>query len=136
MAQTLSVIAGALDQQRLQSIAADRNRPGKHLERPRALLDSIDPRPVQQIADEAGIRRPPVWRWQQRFAEGGVDGLLHDKTRPPRTPPMPPDVAARVVTPTCGSPPHQGDTLDRARHGEGRGHLAAPGAAHLASTPA
>jgi hypothetical protein len=22
-----------------------------------------------------------VWRWQQRFAEEGVDGLLRDKTR-------------------------------------------------------
>jgi len=24
-----------------------------------------------------------VWRWQQRFAEEGTDGLLRDKTRKP-----------------------------------------------------
>ena len=24
-----------------------------------------------------------VWRWQQRFAEEGVEGLLRDKTRKP-----------------------------------------------------
>ena len=29
--------------------------------------------------------------------EEGVDGLLRDKTRPPRIPPLPPDVAERFV---------------------------------------
>ena len=32
------------------------------------------------------IGRPAVWRWQQRFAEAGVDGLLRDKTRQPGKP--------------------------------------------------
>jgi transposase len=36
---------------------------------------------VQQIAAQLGVSRPMVWRWQQRFAEEGVDGLLRDKTR-------------------------------------------------------
>ena len=107
MAQTVCVIVSALARQRLEAVAADRNRPGKHLERARVVLASADHRPVQHIADEVGVSRPMVWRWQQRFAEEGVDGLLRDKTRPPGTPPISPDVVARVVTLTCGPPPHQ-----------------------------
>ena len=29
-----------------------------------------------------------VWRWQERFMEEGFDGLLRDKTRPSRIPPL------------------------------------------------
>lgn len=35
----------------------------------------------------------------------GVDGLLRDKTRPPRIPPLAPEVAGRVVAPTLTDPP-------------------------------
>jgi transposase len=35
----------------------------------------------------------------------GVDGLLRDKTRPPRIPPLPPEIAERVVALTLGPPP-------------------------------
>ena len=29
--------------------------------------------------------KPTIWRWQARFMAEGVDGLLHDTTRPART---------------------------------------------------
>jgi hypothetical protein len=29
----------------------------------------------------ACVSKPCVWRWQRRFMEAGVDGLLHNKTR-------------------------------------------------------
>lgn len=48
-----------------------------------------------------------IWRWQQRFAEEGVDGLLRDRTRKPGKPPIPAETVARVVSPTCADPPHQ-----------------------------
>ncbi len=35
----------------------------------------------------------------------GVAGLLRDKTRPSRIPPLPPEVAERVVALTLGDPP-------------------------------
>ena len=35
----------------------------------------------------AGEAKRRVWRWQARFMEAGVDGLLRDKTRPSRIPP-------------------------------------------------
>jgi hypothetical protein len=34
-----------------------------------------------------------------------VDRLLRDKTRPPRIPPLAPEMAERVVAPTPGDPP-------------------------------
>ena len=35
----------------------------------------------------------------------GIDGLLQDKTRPSRIPPLGPEVAARVVALTLADPP-------------------------------
>ena len=43
---------------------------------------------------------PESWRslrWQERFAQEGYDGLLRDKTRPSRIPPLGPEVAERVA---------------------------------------
>ncbi len=48
-----------------------------------------------------------VWRWQQRFAEEGADGLLRDKTRKPGKPPILAETVARVVALSCADPPHQ-----------------------------
>jgi hypothetical protein len=42
---------------------------------------------------------------EKRFAEVGVDGLLHDKTRKPGTSPIAPAVLARIVALTCTEPP-------------------------------
>jgi transposase len=44
-----------------------------------------------------GISKTAVWRWQERFMTDGVDGLLHDKTRPSRIAPLPAEVEQRVV---------------------------------------
>jgi hypothetical protein len=60
------------------AIVADRNRPRKHIER------------AQHTAQRIGVSRPTVWRWQQRFAEAGVEGLLRDKTCKPGKPPIAP----------------------------------------------
>ncbi|CAM3022863.1 hypothetical protein JHFBIEKO_3122 [Methylobacterium mesophilicum] len=54
---------------------------------------------------EAGVSKTVVWRWQDRFAREGVDGLLPEKTRPARILPLRPEVAARVVALTQGEPP-------------------------------
>ena len=121
MAQSVCVIVSAVDRRRLESIAADRSRPRKHIERARVVLSCMAHRPVQHVAEEVGVSRPMVWRWQQRFAEEGVDGLLRDKTRPPGTPPVSPEVVARVVALTCGPPPHQ------ATHWTGRAMAKATG---------
>jgi transposase len=105
MAQTVCVLLSAQDRTRLEALALDRNLPSKHVERAAVVLASADGRPVQQVATEVDVSRPMVWRWQQRFAEEGPDGLLRDKTRKPGKPPIPAGTVAHVVALTCGEPP-------------------------------
>ena len=83
MAQQVWVILSAAERELLAAIAADRNRPRKHIERARIVLASADRTSTQHVAQRIGVSRPTVWRWQQRFAEVGVEGLLRDKTRKP-----------------------------------------------------
>jgi transposase len=105
MAQTSCVILAPGDRKRLASIIADRNRPQKHVQRARIILHSDERLPVQEVARRAGVSRPAVWRWQQRFAEEGVEGLLRDKTRPPGKAPLPPETVTQVLALTCSEPP-------------------------------
>jgi transposase len=93
------------DRQRLAAVLADRNRLQKHVARARIILASAERLDVAEVARRAGISRPAVWRWQQRFAEAGVDGLWHDKTRKPGKPPTPEAVVQHVVALTCAEPP-------------------------------
>jgi transposase len=46
-----------------------------------------------------------VWRWQRRFAEAGVEGLLRHATCKPGKAPLGDVVVRRVVTLTCAEPP-------------------------------
>ena len=105
MAQASCVILAPDDRERLASIIADRNRPQKHVQRARIILHSDQRLPVKEVARRAGVSRPAVWRWQQRFAEEGVEGLLRDKTRPPGKAPVPPKTVAQVLALTCSEPP-------------------------------
>ena len=107
MAQTVCVIVSASDKERLEAIVADRNWPQKHVERARVVLASAGGGPVQRVAALLGVSRPMVWRWQQRFAEEGTDGLLRDKTRKPGKPSISAETVARVVALSCADPPHE-----------------------------
>ncbi len=60
---------------------------------------------VKVIAREAGVAKPTVWRWQRRFAEAGVDGLLRDKTRPPGRKPLGAKIKAAVLAKTTTETP-------------------------------
>ena len=82
-----------------------RNQRRKHAQRAQIVLLSADRLPVAEVARQASVSRPAVWRWQRRFAEHGVSGLLRDKTRPPGTPPLPDETVTRVVAMTCAEPP-------------------------------
>src|SRR4051794_18016233 len=54
-----------------------------------------------------GKSKTCVWRWQERFAQEGVDGLLRDKTRPSRVKPLRQEVIDKVVALTATEPPHE-----------------------------
>ena len=100
---------------------ADRNRAQKHVVRARIVLHSAVRLTVAEVARRAGVGRPAVWRWQRRFGEGGVDGLLHDATRKPGKPPLGAPTVNWVVALTCAEPPGQ------ATHWTGRAMARAAG---------
>jgi transposase len=105
MPQTVCVIVGAGDRERLAAVIGDRSRPLKHIQRARIVLHAADLLSVLEVARRAGVSRPAVWRWQRRYAEEGVDGLLRDKTRKPGKPALPAATVARVLALTCSDPP-------------------------------
>ena len=46
-----------------------------------------------------------MWRWQERYIEAGVDGLLRDKTRPSRIPALAEAKVAEVIRRTLDEAP-------------------------------
>ena len=103
--QTVCVLVNVEEAARLEAIVADRNRPLKHVQRARIILASVERSPVLEGAQRTGANRPAVWRWQARYAEAGVDGLLGDKTRPPGKAPLSTAKVAKVLALTCSEPP-------------------------------
>ena len=87
MRKGLSISVSSSDRRRLEAIVADRNTPQKHVWRARIMLLTADGVGTNVIA-AASLSKTAVWRWQERFAQCGVDGLLRDKTRAGAHPPL------------------------------------------------
>ena len=64
------------DRQRLEAIVADPNSRQKHVWRAHIILLSDDGLGTMAIMAETGKSKMCVWRWQERFMEEGIDGLL------------------------------------------------------------
>jgi transposase len=90
---------------RLQAVVTNRNSPQKHVWRARIVLLSADGIGTSEIMRQTGTSKTCVWRWQDRFMAEGFDGLLRDKTRRSRVPPLGAAVAERVVALTQTDPP-------------------------------
>lgn len=105
MREGVTVEVGAADRARLEAIVGDRNSRQKHVWRARIVLLTADGVGTNEIMRQAGTSKVTVWRWQERFMRTGVDGLLRDKTRPSRIPPLPASVHERTVALTLGDPP-------------------------------
>ena len=105
MREGIEIDVSAADRARLEAIVADRNSPQKHVGRARIILATGDGCGTAAIMRRAGVSKPSVWRWQERFMTDGVDGLLHDQTRPARIPPLPQAVVEGVVTRTLEEAP-------------------------------
>jgi len=95
----------AADRARLEGLVCDRNTPAKVVWRARIVLASADGESVKAIARLTGKSKPCVWRWQRRFAEDGVDGLVCDKTRPPGRKPLPQKIKLKVLKMTASQTP-------------------------------
>ena len=107
MRSGISIVVSAADRRRLETIVADRNTPQKHVWRARIVLLTTDGLGTNAIMAATGKSKTCVWRWQERFMQAGVDGLLRDKTRPPGRPPIAVDRVAEVVRLTLAPPPHE-----------------------------
>jgi len=93
------------DRRRLEDLVKDRNAPQKHVWRARIVLLSAEGAGTNAIMRETGKSKTCVWRWQERFAAEGFEGLLRDKTRRSRVPKLDPSIAERVVALTMEAPP-------------------------------
>jgi transposase len=105
MRKDVVVDASAADRARLEAVVANRNSPQKHVWRARIVLLTADGLGTVEIMRRTCKSKTCVWRWQERFMAAGVDGLLHDKTRPSRVPPLPVQVIERVIALTRSDPP-------------------------------
>ena len=101
----ISITVSSADRRRLQAVVRNRNTPQKHVWRAQIVLLTADGVGTNEIMRQTGTSKVCVWRWQERFMHEGVDGLLRDKTRPSRVPPLSVDVAERIVALTLSDPP-------------------------------
>src|SRR5713101_4185206 len=97
MRKGIVVNVKAADRRRLAAIVANRNSPQKHVWRARIVLLTADGLGTAAIMRRTGKSKSVVWRWQERFMQAGVEGLLRDKTRPSRKPPLAQALIDRVV---------------------------------------
>src|SRR3954464_7984278 len=107
MRERIEIELTAKDRARLEAVVADRNSPQKHVWRARIVLVTAGGHGTAAIMRQAGKSKRCVRRWQERFAAEGVAGLLRDKTRPSRIPPLAQAAIDHVVGLTATEPPHE-----------------------------
>src|SRR6516164_11256697 len=76
----ISISVTPADLDRLRDLVKDRNARQKHVWRAQIVLLSAEGLGTNAIMGETGKSKTCVWRWQERFAAEGVEGLLRDKT--------------------------------------------------------
>jgi transposase len=93
------------ERRRLLALVKDRNAPQKHVWRAEIVLLSAGGAGTNAIMRQTGKSKTCVWRWQERFATEGFEGVLRHKTRPSRIKPLGDEGAARIVARTLDDPP-------------------------------
>src|ERR687893_1725658 len=101
MREGITVEVSAADRARLEAVVADRNSPQKHVWRAAIILATAEGCGTAEIMRRAGVSKPCVWRWQERFMREGVAGLLRDRSRKPGKAPLGEETVRRVVALTC-----------------------------------
>ena len=102
------------DRAQLQALLADRNTPWKVVWRAQIVLATADGCGTVEIVRRAKTSKLTVWRWQARFLDEGVGGLMRDKTRPSRAPPPPRETRLRVIAKTVQETPPNATRWSRA----------------------
>jgi transposase len=110
----ICLYVSAANRRVLDAIIADRNSSSKAVWRAQIVLATADGLGTNAIMARTGKSKPCVWRWQERYIEAGVAGLLRDKTRPPGKAPLPAHVVRRVLTKTARETPPDATHWSRA----------------------
>ena len=105
MRKGIEVRLGPGHRERLEAIVGRGSSSQKHVWRARIVLLSAAGIGTMAIQRRTGKGKPTIWRWQARFMAEGVDGLLHDATRPAGKAPLSPATIERVVAMTLAEPP-------------------------------
>lgn len=95
----------AADRAKLEAIVSGRNSPRKCCWRAEIVLATADGLGTNAIMRRTGKSKPCVWRWQERYLEEGVPGLLHDKTRPSRIAPLSAEKRLAIIDKTATEKP-------------------------------
>ncbi len=93
------------DRARLETLVDDRNTPRKLAWRAEIVLATADGHGTAEVMRRAKTSKPTVWRWQERYLAAGVAGLMRDKTRPSRVPPLPRETRLKVIAKTVRETP-------------------------------
>src|SRR3712207_1852781 len=105
MRKGIVVDVSAADRARLEAVVANRNSPQKHVWRAKIILLTADGLGTNAIMRGSGQSKSVAWRWQERFMQEGVEGLLRDKTRPPGRQSLGPEIIERVIALIAEDPP-------------------------------
>jgi transposase len=112
MRKAITIDLAETDRLALSAIVTDRNtlprvlgRPQKHVWRAQIVLLTAEGCGTMELTRRTGTSKTSVWRWQERFLAEGLPGLLRDKTRPSRIPPLGTEIEARVVAATQTAAP-------------------------------
>ena len=93
------------DRAHLDALCANRNTPRKVVWRAEIVLATAEGCGTSEIMRRAETSKPTVWRWQERYLDEGVAGLMRDKTRPSRVPPLPRETRLTVIAKTVREAP-------------------------------
>src|SRR5262245_24146674 len=128
----ISITLQAKDRRRLEAIVRDRNALQKHVWRAEIVLLTAEGLRTVEIMRRTGKSKTCVWRWQERFMQESVEGLLLRQDAALAS------GAARSSSNRQGGEADRhratarGDPLDLRRHGQGDRHQRLLRAAHLA----
>jgi transposase len=89
----------------LERLLADGNTAQKIAKRAGIVLMTADGYGVMAIMREVGVSKTTVWRWQDYFAEAGVEGLIKGRSKPPGRKPLDAAIKLKVVEKTVKERP-------------------------------
>ena len=85
------------DRTQLEAITSNGNMAQKFVKRAMVVLLTAEGHGTAAIMRETKLAKTSVWRWQERFLETGVGGLLRDKTKKPGKQPIADDIKHKVL---------------------------------------